>query len=780
MRQIDWNAASPGDRERALARPVQARSREVADGVARIIAEVRERGAEAVDAWSERLDGAPPRRIEIDDAAVDEARGRVAPADIEALALAATNIRAFHSVDRPADGPWVETVSGARSRRVWRPIGTAGLYIPGGTAPLFSTLLMLAIPAEVAGVERRIAVTPPGRDGSVHPMMILAAREAGLDALYVVGGAQAVAALALGAGLPRADKIFGPGNAWVAEAKRQVAGRVGVDIHAGPSEVLVLDDGRADPARVARDLVAQSEHDVLAIAVCVTTSRALWEALPGAVDALLAAEPNPVAARALADRGAVILAPSLDAAVGFVNRFAPEHLELEADPAVVDRITAAGAIFVGAHTPEPVGDYWAGPNHTLPTGGCARFQSALGTADFVRRIHVVDVDAAWLRREGPAIARFAREEGLVGHARAVEVRLADADPPTPADGARYALPEVRAQRAYTLEAPPDAPAKLNQNEAPDDLPAEVKAAILDRAAALDWRRYPPFDDRELRARIAARDGWTADGVLVGNGSNELLATLFQAVVGFGETVVIPSPTFSLYPLHLAARGARLVRVPLDPADDFAYRPEAVLHAARGAKLVLLCSPNNPTGSVLPEGLVDRLLAETDALVAVDEAYREWCGQDLSRHLGERVVLLRTFSKALAMAGLRFGYLLGPPSLCTELHKLLLPYNVNGLTRVAVEALLDRDDLVAARVAHVTRERARLAAALRGVGRRVVEGGANFLLFSSDDPPGEFRRLLQAGVLVRDLSAAVPGHLRVSVGSVAEDDAFLAALGGARA
>lgn len=750
---------------------------DVGPTVTAILRDVRTRGDEALRACTARYDGA------------DIAEPRIAPAELDALAAAAdpalravleraaAHIAAFHAPQLPR--PY--TLGGGRLRERIVPLDAVGCYVPGGRAAYPSTVLMNVIPARVAGVARIAVATPPRPDGTIAPAIALACRVAGATEVYRMGGAQAVAAFAYGtARVPRVDKITGPGNAWVAEAKRQVAGRVGVDIHAGPSEVLVLDDGRADPARVARDLVAQSEHDVLAIAVCVTTSRALWEALPGAVDALLAAEPNPVAARALADRGAVILAPSLDAAVGFVNRFAPEHLELEADPAVVDRITAAGAIFVGAHTPEPVGDYWAGPNHTLPTGGCARFQSALGTADFVRRIHVVDVDAAWLRREGPAIARFAREEGLVGHARAVEVRLADADPPTPADGARYALPEVRAQRAYTLEAPPDAPAKLNQNEAPDDLPAEVKAAILDRAAALDWRRYPPFDDRELRARIAARDGWTADGVLVGNGSNELLATLFQAVVGFGETVVIPSPTFSLYPLHLAARGARLVRVPLDPADDFAYRPEAVLHAARGAKLVLLCSPNNPTGSVLPEGLVDRLLAETDALVAVDEAYREWCGQDLSRHLGERVVLLRTFSKALAMAGLRFGYLLGPPSLCTELHKLLLPYNVNGLTRVAVEALLDRDDLVAARVAHVTRERARLAAALRGVGRRVVEGGANFLLFSSDDPPGEFRRLLQAGVLVRDLSAAVPGHLRVSVGSVAEDDAFLAALGGARA
>lgn len=743
-----------------------------------ILADVARRGDAAVAEATRRFDGADLPSPRLSEAAL-AALAASAPAGLlDILERAAANIRAFHAPQRPR--PFV-LGAGLLEERIL-PLDVVGCYVPGGRAAYPSTVLMNVIPAKVAGVRRVCVATPPGPDGQIAPAIALACRIAGADDVYRMGGAQAVAAFAYGTeSVPRVDKISGPGNRWVAEAKRQVAGRVGVDLHAGPSEVLILDDGRGDPAWIARDLIAQAEHDVIAIAVCITTSRALYEALPAAVDAALAADPNPVAARSLADRGAVILAASLAEAVAFTNTFAPEHLELLTDPGVVHEIRTAGAIFVGVSTPEPVGDYYAGPNHTLPTGGYARFQSALGTADFVRHLHVIHADAAWLAREGPRVAAFAHVEGLTGHARAIEVRLdaaASPAPPerTPRDPAAYALPEVRAQAAYTLTAPPDAPVKLNQNEAPEDLPADLKKRILERAAALDWRRYPPFDDTALRTALAERDGWRPDGVLTGNGSNELLATLFATVVGFGERVALPRPCFSLYPLHLGARGASLAPIVLRADDGFRYDPDVILAAARGAKLVLLCSPNNPTGSVLPPGIVARLIAETDALIAVDEAYREWCGQDLAPLLSsERVVLLRTFSKALAMAGLRFGYLLGPPRLCVEIHKLLLPYNVNAFTRAAVEVLAPETGLIARRVAHVRAERVRLAEAIRGMGRTVVEGGANFLLYSSPNPGAEFRRLLDRGVLVRDLSHHVPGYLRVSMGTVAEDDQFLAAM-----
>ncbi|MBM4366116.1 MAG: histidinol dehydrogenase [Deltaproteobacteria bacterium] len=746
--------------------------------VSEIIASVAARGDRAVREYTHRFDGVdvPVARVAQDElVALAET---VPEALVGTMVHAAENIAAFHGPQRPR--PF--TLAGGHLRQRIIPLDVVGCYVPGGRAAYPSTVLMNVVPARVAGVRRICVVTPPGKDGRINPAIAAAALVAGATDVFRVGGAQAVAALAFGTEtLPRVDKITGPGNAYVAEAKRQVAQRVGVDIHAGPSEVLVLADESADPWRVACDLIAQAEHDPLAIPLCVTTSRRVFDDLSEAVERELARFPNPVAVEALEKNGWILLAANADAAVAFVNRYAPEHLQLEADPGLVDRITAAGSIFAGGFSPEPVGDYFAGPNHTLPTGGCARFQSALGTADFVRRVQVIAHDAEWLFREGAGVVEFARAEGLPGHARAVEVRLSDAAAGggiarTAAD---WVIPEVRGLKAYTLTAPPDAPAKLNQNEAPDDLPAEVKQRILDRALALDWRRYPPFDDVEMRELIARRDGWKPEGVLIGNGSNEILSTLVQATVGFGERVAIPDPCFSLYPLLLGARGADIVRIPLSRQDDFAFSLDACLSAIRSSKVAILTSPNNPTGSVLHPGVLRVLKTQSDALLVVDEAYREWCGQDFSVFLESgRVVLLRTFSKALAMAGLRFGYLLGPPALCQELRKLLLPYNVNAFTRAAVSVLLEAPDLVAARVEHVTSERARLAAALRAGGRHVVEGGANFLLFSTDDPAGEFRRLLAAGVLVRDLSSTVPGFLRVSIGSRAEDDLFLSTIGGA--
>jgi histidinol-phosphate aminotransferase len=294
---------------------------------------------------------------------------------------------------------------------------------------------------------------------------------------------------------------------------------------------------------------------------------------------------------------------------------------------------------------------------------------------------------------------------------------------------------------------------------------------------VDFRSYPPFDAGRVQRAIAEADGWRPDGVLVGNGSNELLTLLFRSVLGPGERVVRPSPCFSLYPLHLDATGAAQSLVHLKADDDFAWPVDELVEQSRSAKVVVVTTPNNPTGSVLPPHAIDRLLRESNALIVIDEAYRDFCEQDFVSHLqqSERVVLLRTFSKAMAMAGLRFGYLLGAPALCRELLKVLLPYNVSTLTQDAALAVLARRDVVTALCARVRDNRSTLTAALRAKGRRVIEGGANFVLMGSPDPKAEFKALLAQGVLVRDLSSAVPGFLRVSVGTPAEHARLLAVL-----
>ncbi len=428
MRLIDWNAASPEDRERALLRPTQTRSAEVTARVGEILADVRERGAEAVDDWSSRLDGAPARRLAITDARVAEAAARVAPEDLAALKLAAGAIRRFHEADRPADGPEIETMPGVFSRRVWRPLDRVGLYVPGGTAPLFSTLLMLAIPAEVAGVPERIVVTPPARDGSVDPMIVMAAREAGLEAIWLVGGAQAVGALAYGAGLPRVDKIFGPGNAWVAEAKRQVSsgpGGAAIDLPAGPSELLVIADAGADPDLVAADLLGQAEHDADAQVLLVTSSTALARTAAEAVERRLQGLPRADIARRSLEAAAVILCADLDEAVDIANAYGPEHLSLqvrEPNP-LVARIRHAGTVFAGDAAAETFGDYMAGPSHVLPTDGAARAFSGVTTAAFMKSFAVQRVSREGLTRLAEAAGRLARLEGLEAHAQAADLRM---------------------------------------------------------------------------------------------------------------------------------------------------------------------------------------------------------------------------------------------------------------------------------------------------------------------------------------------------------------------
>jgi len=751
-----------------------------------ILRDVRARGDDAVRDCTARFDGVTRDALRLGEDELAALADRCDPAVQAALQEAADRIRAFHAPQRPRGF----VLEGGRLEQRVHALDVVGLYVPGGRAAYPSTVLMTALPAVVAGVRRVCVATPPQKGPDlIAPAIAAACRIAGVTDVFAMGGAQAVAAFAYGThAVPRVDKICGPGNAYVAAAKRAVAGRVGVDLFAGPSEVLVLEHGVTDSdvprlaTLIALDLIAQAEHDPRAIAAVVTTSKRLADALPTAVDAALMAAPNAVARQSLDATGAVCLARDVDEAIAFAQAWAPEHLEWLADPALSQRVTTAGAIFVGPWTPEPVGDYFAGPNHTLPTGATSRFASGLSTADFVRKTHVIAWDEADLRAHGEKIATLAHSEGLPGHARSVEERLQLAPGSSGAavvndDPGRFAVPLVRAQKAYTLDAPPDAPVKLNQNEAAEDLPAELKALILERFGTVDFRRYPPFAPDDVLDKIATTDGWQKDGVLVGNGSNELLVALFRTVLGPGERVLRADPCFSIYPLHLGLVGAEQERLVLSPDDDYRWPVDRLVERARAAKVVLLTTPNNPTGSVLSAADIERVLQESRGLVVVDEAYREFCGQDfaplLRRH--PRLVLLRTFSKARGLAGLRFGYLLADPRLVTEIRKVLLPYNVSALTQAAALVMLERRDLVDERAAATMKARDVLVRALRAKGRRVIEGGANFVLVSSTAPRADFERLLAAGVLVRDLSHTTPGFLRVSVGTDDEHARLLEAL-----
>ncbi|QCP86367.1 histidinol dehydrogenase [Cereibacter sphaeroides] len=395
--------------------------------VAGIIADVRARGDAAVIELTARFDRLEltPERLAFSEAEIEAEIAKVSAEDRAALELAAERIRAYHARQMPEDARWTDA-AGAELGWRWGPIASAGLYVPGGLASYPSSVLMNAIPAKVAGVERLVVACPtPG--GVVNPLVLLAARLAGVDAVYRIGGAQAVAALAHGTETIRpVDKITGPGNAYVAAAKRRVFGRVGIDMIAGPSEILVIAEGTVDPDWIALDLLSQAEHDESAQSILVTPDEELGRAVVRAVEARLETlERRAIAGASWRDYGAVIVTRDLDEAAALSDRVAPEHLELcVADPeALAARIRHAGAIFLGAWTPEAIGDYVGGPNHVLPTARSARFSSGLSVMDFLKRTTLARMTPAALRAIGPAAERLAISESLEAHGLSVRARL---------------------------------------------------------------------------------------------------------------------------------------------------------------------------------------------------------------------------------------------------------------------------------------------------------------------------------------------------------------------
>lgn len=399
--------------------------REINEAAASIVEDVRERGDAAVREYCMRFDGACPQEFRVPDGLVRSALAMVDPKFVDALRLAHSHIREFH--EREVEQSWFTaradgTILGVRVS----PVQSAALYVPGGRAQYPSTVLMDAVPAKVAGVERVVMVTPPQRDGSLSAYTLAAAAIAGVDEVYAVGGAQAIGAVAYGTeSIPAVSKIVGPGNAYVAAAKRYVSGDVGIDMVAGPSEVCVLADHTADPAIVAADLMAQAEHDPMAACYLVTCDETLCARVVQAIEALVGQSPREEIIRAsLDDHGVVVVAADLPTAVGAVNAIAPEHLELHCEDAfeLLGSIRNAGAIFVGPWSSEPLGDYVAGPNHTLPTGGTAAFSNPLGVYDFVKRSSIISYSAAGLLADGPSVQTLAQAEGLWSHALSVGMR----------------------------------------------------------------------------------------------------------------------------------------------------------------------------------------------------------------------------------------------------------------------------------------------------------------------------------------------------------------------
>ncbi|WP_298912635.1 histidinol dehydrogenase [uncultured Algimonas sp.] len=428
MRRYDWTDMDADARTRALARPEGVSDPALMGRVAEILSEVKARGDAALTEYTRRFDTDAAVTLRVPDAELEAAWNALDARDQSVIEHARRNVKAFHAAQMPADVE-VETEPGVVCRREVRAIESAGLYVPGGTAPLVSTLIMLATPAKVAGVRRRVVVTPPGKDGRIDPVILACAWRCKVTDVFAVGGAQAIAALAYGTEtIPRCDKIFGPGNAYVAAAKALVSSAPGgpaIDMPAGPSEAMVICDEASDPAFIASDLLSQAEHDRVAQVLCVSCCPDVADAVEVELDRQLARlSRRDIAAEALSHARLIVTDERADI-VDIVNRYAPEHLivQMERPELLVPAIRHAGSIFLGPWTPESVGDYASGTNHTLPTNGAARAYSGITLDSFLKYVSVQQLSKAGLKRLGPVVERLAEMEGLDAHRNAVTLRL---------------------------------------------------------------------------------------------------------------------------------------------------------------------------------------------------------------------------------------------------------------------------------------------------------------------------------------------------------------------
>lgn len=429
---ITWSSLSIDEQKQALARPAMAESAKLAKTVAEIIANVEQNGDEAVLSYTQKFDCAGLTSLVLSETSVKQLADSVTPDVANAIDIAFDNVKAFHEAQAPQDIA-LTTTPGVNCELRFTALDKVGLYIPGGSAPLPSTVMMLGVPALVAGCEQKVLCTPPNKQGLIAPEIAYAARKCGIGTIFLCGGAQAIAAMALGTNtIPQVDKIFGPGNSFVTEAKQQVSLRAdgaAIDMPAGPSEVLVLADENADPEFVAADLLSQAEHGPDSQAILVSNSAELIEASVAAIARQLNALSRAEIARPAMENARYILADSVEQAVLISNAYAPEHLIVQFDNAdsYLNQIKYAGSIFLGPWSPESAGDYASGTNHVLPTYGYAKNYSSLGLLDFMRRYTIQTLSADGMRNLGPAIMTLAQAEGLDAHEKAVAVRMAKLD-----------------------------------------------------------------------------------------------------------------------------------------------------------------------------------------------------------------------------------------------------------------------------------------------------------------------------------------------------------------
>ncbi|MEP7064863.1 MAG: histidinol dehydrogenase [Gemmatimonadota bacterium] len=716
-----------------------------------IVERVRTEGDPALLSLAAELDGASLHTLAVPrDVRVRALQSLDRPIR-NSLERAATNIEAVHRAFLPR-ATELEVEPGVIVGRRPDPLDSVGVYAPGGRAVYPSSVLMGAIPARVAGVARVILCSPPSADGSPSAIVLAAAELAGVDEVYAIGGAGAIAAMAYGTqSIAPVRRIVGPGNAYVAEAKLQLSGVTGIDSPAGPSELLVISDDAASADSVAREMLAQAEHDPRAAVVAIALGEPIARAIGRALEALLASEPRrAIIAESLASRGALLWSESLERAIAFSNEYAPEHLLLALqDPgAALEQLRNAGTVFLGDTSSVAFGDYMTGANHVLPTGGLSRSYSGLSTLDFVRWTTYQRVTSAAARGMAPSVATLAEAEGLPAHAAAA--RGAGQGGEARASARSSALPpRARATlRDLALYEPNRAPCALDLSDNTNRWGVPPAAAHALRTAAEERiTRYPTVYTPELKRALAQYAGVNADEIVVGCGSDDVLDSAIRAFAEPGDSIAYSDPTFGMIPLWAKMNG--LVAVPVPAADPHAVDIDALI--ATRARVIYLCSPNNPTGLALSRADVSRVIEHAAGIVVLDEAYAEFARDswiaEAPRH--PRLIVTRTMSKAFGLAGLRIGYAAAAAGTIAAVEKARGPYMVGGVAeRAALDALCNDLGWVRVHIAAAQESRERFRTELAAAGMASVPSDANFVLVPVADAGAVAARMRADGVAVR--------------------------------
>ncbi|MEO6209242.1 MAG: histidinol dehydrogenase [Gemmatimonadaceae bacterium] len=750
------DSLSPSDRMALVDRSTTSDDA-VRASTAAIVARVRANGDRALVELGAEFDGASLTALAVPREARVRALATIDAPVRAALERAAANIESVHRVFLPRTTE-LEVEPGVTVGRRPDPLDSVGVYAPGGRAAYPSSVLMGVVPARVAGVRRIVLCSPPGSDGLPSQVVLAAGELAGATEVYAVGGAGAIAALAYGTeSIAPVRRIVGPGNAYVAEAKLQVSGITGIDSPAGPSELLVIADATASSTSVARELLAQAEHDPRAAVVVVALSESCARAIGVAVEALIVNEPRrEIIAEAMSTRGALLWCESLDIAIAFSNGYAPEHLllALASPDAALERVRNAGTVFLGSTSSVAFGDYMTGANHVLPTGGLARSYSGLSTLDFVRWTTYQRVSREAAQGMTPSVEVLAEREGLPAHAAAArEAGHASGAARNAKEQGSVARsrPPMRARetlRELSLYRPNRAACALDLSDNTNRWGVPPFAALaLQELDAERVSRYPQVYTPELKIALAEYAGVRADEVVVGCGSDDVLDSAIRAFAEPGDTLAYFDPTFGMLPIWARMNG--LVAAPIAAPNPHVVDIGALL-AAR-ARVTYLCSPNNPTGLALSRSEIERVVEHAAGIVILDEAYAEFSGDGW---LGEsphhpRLIVARTMSKSFGLAGLRIGYATGAASTVLQVEKARGPYMVSGAAeRAALAALRNDLEWMRTHIAAALESRARFTQELDAAGIPYIPSAANFIFVPVSDADAVATRMRAVGVAVR--------------------------------